>query len=57
MNVDGRYGFKLNGMLASLKLTVDNLFGTRSWDLTDAGAYNIYWDSGRRLDVRLIVDL
>jgi len=56
VNADVRYNFAMGAQPASLKLEVANLFDSRDWDLDGAGAYDIYWDSGRRLNARLIVD-
>jgi iron complex outermembrane receptor protein len=56
VNGDVRYSFVMGGYPASLKFGIQNLFDSRDWDLDGAGAYNIYWDSGRRLNARLIVD-
>jgi iron complex outermembrane receptor protein len=57
MDADARYKLTLGGQPVSLRFSILNVFGLRSWDLNDAGAYNIYWNSGRRFAVRLIVDL
>jgi hypothetical protein len=56
VNGDARYSFVMGGYPASLKFGIMNIFDARYWDMDGAGAYNIYWDSGRRLDARLIVD-
>jgi iron complex outermembrane receptor protein len=57
MDTDARYNFALDGQPASLRFSIVNILGTRAFDLNDAGAYNIHWNSGRRYGVRLIVDL
>ena len=57
MDVDARYNMTLGGQPVSLRFSVLNVLGSRAWDLSDAGAYNIYWNSGRRLAIRLIADL
>ena len=57
VGADMRYGFKLADRSASFRLWVENILDRRYWDLYDAGAYNIYWNSGRRVDIRLIVDI
>ena len=57
MDVDARYNMALGGQPVSLRFSILNVFGSRAWDLSDAGAYNIYWNSGRRLAIRLIADL
>ena len=57
VNADARYAFTLDDRPASLRFWLENIFDTRGWDLNGANTYNIYWNSGRRLDVRLIVDL
>jgi iron complex outermembrane receptor protein len=57
MDVDARYNMALGGQPVSLRFSILNVLGSRAWDLSDAGAYNIYWNSGRRLAIRLIADL
>ena len=57
MDADARYSLALGGQPVSLRFSILNVFGVRAWDLNDAGAYNIYWNSGRRFAVRMIVDL
>jgi len=54
---NARYNFALDGQPLSLRFSIVNIFGTRAFDLNDAGAYNIHWNSGRCYGVRLIVDL
>ncbi|MGH6827669.1 MAG: TonB-dependent receptor domain-containing protein [Rhizomicrobium sp.] len=54
---DIRYAFTLGHRSASLRLWLENLLGENGWDLNDADTYNIYWNSGRRIDLRLIVDI
>jgi len=57
LDVDARYNLTLGGQPASFRFSILNVLGSRAWDLNDAGAYNIYWNSGRRFAARLIVDL
>ena len=57
MDADARYNMTVGGQPVSLRFSILNVLGTRAWDLSDAGAYNIYWNSGRRFALRLIVDL
>lgn len=57
MDADARYSLTLGGQPVSLRFSILNVFGVRAWDLNDAGAYEIYWNSGRRFAARMIVDL
>lgn len=57
MDADARYNLTLSGQPVSLRFSIVNVFGVRAWDLNDAGAYEIYWNSGRRFAARMIVDL
>jgi iron complex outermembrane receptor protein len=57
VDVGARYQFALDEHPASLRFSITNIFNTRSYDLAGAGAYNIFWRSGRLIDTRLIVDL
>jgi outer membrane receptor protein involved in Fe transport len=57
VDAGARYQFSLDEHPASLRFSITNIFNTRSYDLAGAGAYNIFWRSGRLLDTRLIVDL
>jgi len=57
MDADARYNLTLGGQPVSLRFSIVNVFGVRAWDLNDSGAYNIYWNSGRRFAARMIVDL
>ena len=57
VDAGARYQFSLDEHPASLRFQVTNIFNTRSYDLAGAGAYNIFWRSGRLIDTRLIVDL
>lgn len=57
VDVGTRYQFKLDEYPASLRFQVTNIFNMRSYDLAGAGAYNIFFRSGRLIDTRLIVDL
>jgi len=53
---DGRYAFNLGGEAASLKFGVMNMFNVRAFRVLDAGTYGFFSGSGRRIDLRLIVD-
>ena len=53
---DARYGFAMGEEAASLKLAVMNMFNVRSFRVLDAGTYGFFSGSGRRIDLRLIVD-
>lgn len=57
LGLAARYDMALGGQPVSLRLSILNVFGSCAWDLNDAGAYNIHWNSGRRLAIRLIADL
>jgi len=57
VDAGARYQFHLHEYPASLRFQVTNIFNTRSYDLAGAGAYNLFWRSGRLIDTRLIVDL
>jgi iron complex outermembrane receptor protein len=57
VDAGARYQFSLDERPASLRFSITNIFNTRSYDLAGAGAYNIFWRSGRLIDTRLIVDL
>jgi iron complex outermembrane recepter protein len=57
VNADLRYQLALGGHPASLRLWLENILAKRSWDISDAGTYDIYGDSGRHVDLRLIVDM
>ena len=57
VNADVRYQLSLGGYPASLRLWLENIFDERSWDISDSNTYDIWGDSGRRLDFRLIVDM
>lgn len=54
---DARYEFKLSGQSASLKLAVMNMFNVRAFHVLDADTYGFFSGSGRRVDIRLIVDV
>ena len=56
-NWDTRYPFKMAGENASLKFAVNNLANVRELAVFDAGTYGIFFGSGRRFDLRLIVDV
>ena len=57
LNADVRYRLTLGGYPASLRLWLENILDERSWDITDSNTYDIWGDSGRHLDFRLIVDM
>ena len=57
VNADLRYQLTLNGYPASLRLWLQNILDERGWDVSDSGTYDIWGDSGRHVDVRLIVDM
>jgi iron complex outermembrane receptor protein len=54
---DARYEFKLAEQSASLKFAVMNMFNVRALRVLDAGTYGFFSGSGRRIDLRLIVDV
>ena len=54
---DTRYEFHMAGENASLKFAVMNLFNSRSFGVFDAGTYGFFFGNGRRIDLRLIVDV
>jgi iron complex outermembrane receptor protein len=54
---DARYEFKLADQAASLKLAVMNMFNIRALRVLDANTYAFFPGSGRRVDLRLIVDV
>ena len=54
---DTRYEFRMGGEAASLKFAVMNMFNARDFQVSNAGTYGFTSDSGRRLDLRLIVDI
>ena len=54
---DTRYEFKLGEENASLKLAVMNMFNARNWHVFDSDTYGFAFSSGRRIDLRLIVDV
>lgn len=57
VNADVRYAFKLDGQSASLRLWLENAFDQRGWDTSSAGRYLVFGNSGRHIDLRLIVDM
>lgn len=57
MDADARYNLTLSSQPVSLRFSILNVLGSRAWDLSDAGAYDIHWNSGRRFALRLTVDL
>ncbi len=54
---DTRYEFKMGGDNASLKFAVFNIANIRGLGLVDSGTYGIFFASGRRIDLRLIIDM
>jgi len=54
---DARYEFKLAGQSASLKFGIMNIFDVRAFSVLDADTYSFFSGSGRRFDLRLIVDI
>ena len=54
---DTRYEFPMAGQNASLKFAVMNIANTRSFGVFDAGTYGFFFGNGRRIDLRLIVDI
>ncbi|HXR95453.1 MAG TPA: hypothetical protein VN718_06225 [Rhizomicrobium sp.] len=54
---DARYEFQMGHEAASLKFAVMNIFDVRSFQVSNAGTYGFTSDSGRRIDLRLIVDI
>jgi iron complex outermembrane receptor protein len=54
---DTRYEFQMAGQTASVKFAVMNMFNVRALRVLDAGTYGFNFNSGRRIDLRLIVDL
>jgi iron complex outermembrane receptor protein len=57
VNWDTRYEFKMAGQSASLKFAVNNMFNVRGLQVFDSDTYGFFFGSGRRIDLRLIVDL
>lgn len=54
---DARYAFTMGGEAASLKFAVMNMFNVRAFNVLDADTYGFFSNSGRRIGLRLIVDL
>jgi len=54
---DARYRFRLGDQTASLKFAVMNMFNVRALKVLDADTYAFFSGSGRRIDLRLIVDV
>jgi len=52
-----RYAFQMAGQTASLKFAVMNMFNVRAFRVLDADTYAFFSGSGRRIDLRLIVDM
>jgi iron complex outermembrane receptor protein len=57
MDWDVRYEFLMGDEAASLKFAVMNMLNVRSFLVSNAGTYGFSSDSGRRIDLRLIVDI
>ena len=57
VDADTRFQFQMMGQAASLKFAVMNMFNVRAFEALDAGTYGFFHDSGRRIDLRLIIDL
>jgi iron complex outermembrane recepter protein len=57
VDADARYEFQLAKQPASLKFAVLNMFNSRAYRVMDSNTYGIFFDSGRRIDLRLIVDV
>jgi len=53
---DARYEFLMGDEAASLKFAVMNMLNVRSFQVSNAGTYSFSSDTGRRIDLRLIVD-
>ena len=54
---DTRYQFQMAGQAASLKFAIMNIFDVRALRVLDSNTYDFFSDSGRRVDLRLIVDI
>jgi iron complex outermembrane receptor protein len=54
---DARYQFKMADQAASLKFAVMNMFNVRALRVLDADTYGFFGGSGRRIDLRLVVDI
>jgi len=54
---DTRYEFKMGGQNASLKFAIMNMFDARQYVAFESATYGISMNSGRRIDLRLIVDI
>ncbi len=54
---DARYKFEMDGQAASLKFGITNMFNIRSLRVLEAGTYAFFPGSGRRIGLRLIVDV
>jgi iron complex outermembrane receptor protein len=54
---DARYEFLMGDEASSLKFAVMNMLNVRSFQVSNAGTYGFTSDSGRRIDLRLIVDI
>lgn len=54
---DTRYEFPMGAKDASLKFAVTNIANVRGFNVIDSGTYGIFFGSGRRFDLRLIVDV
>ena len=57
MDWDARYEFLMGDEAASLKFAVMNMLNVRNFQVSNAGTYSFSSDTGRRIDLRLIVDI
>lgn len=57
MDWDMRYEFLMGEEAASLKFAVMNILNVRNFQASNAGTYTFSSDTGRRIDLRLIVDI
>lgn len=57
VNWDARYEFKMAGRTTSLKFSINNMFNARGLQVFDSDTYGFFFGSGRKIDLRLIVDL
>src|SRR6185312_3800683 len=54
---DVRYELKMIGQATSLKFAIKNVFNARALSVLDSNTYGLYSGSGRRVDLRFIVDI
>lgn len=57
LDLDARYEFLIGEEAASLKFAVMNMLNVRSFQVSNSGTYGFTSDTGRRIDLRLIVDI